>query len=82
MTYAASKVPPSNQFVSPSLEIAIVKKTAVIIDTSSGMVNTKGILCAKNIDSNTNTGATNMAICNVEPIAISTAIFTLFLYKP
>lgn len=44
MTYAASKVPPSNQFVSPSLEIAIVKKTAVIIDTSSGMVNTKGIL--------------------------------------
>ena len=45
------------------------------------MVNTKGILCAKNIDSNTNTGATNMAICNVEPIAISTAIFTLF-YKP
>lgn len=47
MTYAANKVPPSNQFVSPSFEIAIVKKTAVIIETSSGMVNTKGILFAK-----------------------------------
>ncbi len=47
MTYATNKVPPSNQFVSPSLEIAIVKKTAVIMDTSSGIVNTKGILCTK-----------------------------------
>lgn len=47
MTYAANKVPPSNQFVSPSFEIAIVKKTAVIMETSSGIVNTNGIFCAK-----------------------------------
>lgn len=79
MTYAASSVAPSNQLESPSFEIAIIKRTADTIATSSGNVNTSGMLVGKKIEQMTRTGATNIAICSVEPTAISTAMSILFL---
>src|SRR3954468_11835622 len=79
MAYAPSRVAPSNQFDSPSFEITTINNTAVTIEMSSGKVNTSGMAVGNMSEISISNGATNMATCKVEPMAISTATSILFL---
>src|SRR5699024_5447928 len=80
MAYPPSNANPSNQLDSPSVDKIFINNTAVTMLTNSGHVKRSGMEVGNNCEINTSNGTTNMAICKVEPTAISTAISILFLY--